>query len=120
MLKYVLAMSMALAVFVIFESAAEAAHPDRVALRHAQTMPWHGSYYHTGWGQPVALVVPPTAHMQVNWGWGVSQSTMTPIYHQFHRNYPGNMGASGYSFQPTPRWPSNTNQFGVYYVRGPY
>jgi hypothetical protein len=120
MTKFVLALFLALALAVAVESTATASHPDCVALRHAQTMPWHGSYYHTAWGTPVSLVVPPTAHMQVNWGWGVSQSTMTPIYHQFYRNYPGYTGPSGASFHPTPRWPSNTNQFGVYYVRGPY
>lgn len=112
--------SLALAIAVPQPARAAAGIADRLAARHAQTMPWHGPYYHTAWGVPVALVVPPTAHMQVNWGWGVSQSTVTPIYHQFSRNYPGEFEGPGYPFAATPHWPSHTSQFGVYYVRGPY
>jgi hypothetical protein len=99
-----------------------ATHADFVAARHAQTLSWHGPYAHTWYGMPVSLVVPPTAHMQTNWGWGVSQGSMTPIYHQFHRNYPGDFTVDGgaYGYAPTPRWPSHTSQFGVYYVRAPY
>ena len=97
-------------------------HPmaDINAARHAQGMSWHGAYYNTARGVPVALVVPPTAHMQTNWGWGVSQDTVTPIYHQFRRPYYGDMEHGGGLFRPTPRWPSHTRQFGVYYIRGPY
>jgi hypothetical protein len=90
------------------------------AARRAARMPWHGAYYHTQYGRPVALVVPPTAHMQTSWGWGVAQTTMTPIYHQFNRRYPVPTGMGGNVFLPTPRWPSHTDQFGVYYVRGPW
>jgi len=82
--------------------------------------PWHGGYYHSAWGMPVALVVPPTAESQVHWGWGVGNTRVTTIWHQFQR-YPA---GSGYydrrMFQPTPYWPSDTDQFGVYYVRGPW
>jgi hypothetical protein len=59
-------------------------------------------------------------------GWGVSQSMMTPIYHQFERPSPSAMtdGAAVPGMcsplYPTPRWPSHTDQFGVYYVRGPW
>ena len=95
-------------------------HADRVAARHAQGLPWHSPYYHTATGLPVALVVPPTAHMQTNWSWGVSQDTMTPIYHQFRRSYPGALGVTGGPLLPTPRWPRHTSQFGVKYIRGPY
>ena len=72
------------------------------------------------------IPVPPTARMQTRWGWGVCQSTMSPIYHQFERPYPGGMTAQGgvmpgvMPLRPTPRWPSHTDQFGVYYVRGPW
>lgn len=98
-----------------------ATHADVQAARHAQGMSWNGGYAYTATGLPVALVVPPTAHMQTNWGWGVSQDTVTPIYHQFNRRYPGDFDPSmGYGFAPTPRWPSHTSQFGVYYGRGPY
>jgi hypothetical protein len=99
-----------------------ASHADVWAARHAQTMSWHGPYAYTAFGVPVSLVVPPTAHMQTNMGWGVSQDTVTPIYHQFRRSYPGDFdpGVGNYGFAPTPLWPSHTSQFGVYYVRGPY
>jgi hypothetical protein len=87
---------------------------------------WHAGYYNTQYGMPVALVVPPTARMQTRWGWGVSQSTMSPIYQQFERPYPGPVtvdeatGLGPSPLLPTPRWPSHTDQFGVYYVRGPW
>jgi hypothetical protein len=103
------------------------ARADWIASQRAMTQSWHAGYSHTGWGAPVALVVPPTARMQTRMGWGVSQSTMTPIYHQFERPYPGAMTADGTAMpgpslplQPTPRWPSHTDQFGVYYVRSPW
>ena len=76
-------------------------------------------YYDPAWGQPLALVVPPTAEMQTQYGWGVGATRVTPIYHQFHRAYSGpDVGQGG--FLPTPMWPSDTLQFGVYYVRGPW
>ncbi len=95
-------------------------HGNRAALRHARTMPWHGNYYHTAYGSPIGLVVPPTANMQTKMGWGVSQSEMVPIYHQAYRAYPGDGGGSTRAFLATPNWPSHTDQFGVYYVRGPW
>lgn len=101
---------------------AEGGRYDRWAARHARGMSWHSQYYHTATGMPVALIVPPTAHMQSSWGWGVAQNTMTPIYPQFRRTYPGG-GAdynSGNQLLPTPNVPSHTDQFGVNYIRGPY
>jgi hypothetical protein len=80
---------------------------------------WAGGYYHTMWGQPVALIVPPTAELQTHWNWGVAQTRVTPIWPQFGRSYPGPY-FGGRGFAPTPRWPSSTDQFGVYYVRGPW
>jgi hypothetical protein len=100
------------------------ARADWRAAQVAGRQSWHAGYYHTGWGVPVALMVPPTARMQTRWGWGVAQSTMTPIYHQFERPYPGCVTGverqPGEPVLPTPRWPSHTDQFGVYYVRGPW
>jgi hypothetical protein len=93
---------------------------DRVAQRQSQTYPWHGDYYDTAWGMPVAVLVPPTAETQTNWGWGVGGTTITPIQHQFQRNYPGPGAYNRNWFRPTPPWPSNTNQFGDYYIRGPW
>ena len=83
-------------------------------------MPWHGQYYYQQWGAPTALVVPPVSNMQTSLSWGVSQTSMVPIYHQFARPYPGEAEGLGNTFLPTPRWPSHTDQFGIYYVRGPW
>jgi hypothetical protein len=90
------------------------------AHNFAMDRPWHGGYYHQQYGQPLALVVPPTAHMRQTYSWGVSQNTTHPIYHQFGRsaNQPG-AAATG-NFQHAPGWPSHTDQFGMYYVRGPW
>ncbi len=102
------------------------ARADYIAQQRASVRSWHAGYYHTQYGAPLALMVPPTARMQTRWGWGVSQSTMSPIYHQFERPYPGPVGSgmpgsgTGSGLLPTPRWPSHTDQFGVYYVRGPW
>jgi hypothetical protein len=93
---------------------------ERLGCRHAAWYPWHGGFYNVSWGMPVALVVPPTAEVQTNWGWGVGNTRISPICHQFHRNWPGNGYYNHKMFQPTPRWPSDTDQFGVYYVRGPW
>ena len=89
----------------------------QAALAH----PWHCNYYHTQWGSPVALVVPPTAEKQYSMGWGVGNTRLTRTYHQFGRPYPGTYaGEVGRRFNATPYLPSDTSQFGVYYVRGPW
>ncbi len=109
----------------LFASRAEAIGPKERADKHAryqaQQMPWHGEYYHTAHGYAVPLVVPPTARTHTEWAWGVAQSEVTPIHHQFRRPYFGETeGGEGYPFRATPNWPSHTRQFGVYYVRGPW
>lgn len=91
---------------------------DYYARNQAAQRPWHGEYYYLKTGQPTALIVPPTVVMQQNYSWGVSQNTMTPVYHQFGGG-PAS-GGSGGQFRATPYWPSHTNQFGVYPVRGPW
>ena len=60
-------------------------------------------------------------------GLGRVAEHVTPIYHQFERPYPSAMTADGTAvpgmclpLYPTPRWPSHTDQFGVYYVRSPW
>lgn len=93
---------------------------NRWGERFARTMPWHADYYYAPWGAPVPLVVPPVSNMQRSMGWGVTQTSMQPIYHQFARPYPGESSGVGRQFRGTPRWPSHTDQFGVYYVRGPW
>ena len=81
--------------------------------------PWHGGNSYWRFGTPTALVVPPTAGFQTNYGWGVGQTTSTPIYHQFGRGGAGMIGG-GAHFPNAPYWPSNTNQMGVYPVRAPW
>jgi hypothetical protein len=88
-------------------------------IRRAQYYNWNRNYAYTDYGQPTALVVPPTAQLQTNWGWGVSSSRISRIDHQFQRNFPG-YGQFGGPFRPTPLWPSDTTEFGVYYVRAPW
>jgi hypothetical protein len=92
----------------------------RIAHNRAQTYAWHADYYHTNYGMPVALVVPPTAEVQTHWGWGVGTYQITTIRHQFGRSWPGPGVYNRSMFKPTPYWPAHTNQFGVYYVRGPW
>ena len=91
---------------------------DSATVAQSRGMPWHGAYYDPAWGVPVALVVPPTAEFQSNYSWGVCGTRTSRIYHQFGRNYPGGEGTG--PFYPTPYWPNDTQQFGVYYVRGPW
>jgi hypothetical protein len=87
------------------------------AQYNAARRPWHGQYYYLQYGQPTALVVPPTAVMHQNYSWGVSQNTMMPTYHQFG---PAAYPSAGGAFYGTPLWPSHTDQFGVYPVRAPW
>ena len=91
---------------------------DYWARNQSMQKPWHGEYYYLKTGQPTALIVPPTVTMQSNHSWGVSQNTMTPVYHQFGGNAPA--GGGGGIFKATPYAPSHSNQFGVYPVRGPW
>jgi hypothetical protein len=94
---------------------------NRKAQWFAMQYPWHAQYAHWRYGQPVALVVPPTANAQTSWSWGVGSARMTPLYHQYGRPYPGDGGGRDMCpFYPTPHWPSSTDQFGVYYIRGPW
>jgi hypothetical protein len=88
-------------------------------IRRAQWYNWNRNYAYTDYGQPTALVVPPTANLQTNWGWGVASSRISRIDHQFQRNYPG-YGPFGGPPRSTPVWPSDTTQFGVFPVRGPW
>ena len=90
------------------------------AAYYSSLYPWHGGYYHSAWGMPVALVISPKVEYQTHWGWGVGNTRVTRNWHQFHRNYPGPGYYQAGQFQPTPYWPSDTDQFGVYYVRGPW
>ena len=124
MKKIVLCLVVAATAMLVSQQDAFAGRPktaERWGERFARTQPWHANYYYSYWGaEPVGLVVPPTANMQTTYGWGVSQTSMTPIYHQFRRPYPGGGVGGGSGFRSTPRWPAHMDQFGVYYIRGPW
>ena len=92
------------------------------AQRRASQTPWHGAYYYPQWGGPVALVVPPTAEFQTNYSWGVPASRISPIDAQFSRNYPRLRlrRRRQQRFSAAALQPDSTDQFGVYYVRGPW
>jgi hypothetical protein len=87
----------------------------------SQGKSWHSGWYSPSEGRPIALVVPPTAEFQSQYSWGVPSSRVMPLYHQFRRPYPGPGAVPGGSpFRPTPNIPSDTVQFGVNAVRGPW
>ena len=90
----------------------------------SQYYPWHGAYaypHFPGYGRPLALVVPPNAGRQTHYGWGVANSRVGHINHQFSPAHPG-YGAGGEpgQFRTPPPQPSDTTQFGVYYIRAPW
>lgn len=100
-------------------------HHDVIEKRYflrSQGKSWHSAWYDPSEGRPIALVVPPTAEFQTQYGWGVPSSRVAPIYHQFRRPYPGPgaVAGGGGRFLPTPNQPSDTVQFGVNAVRGPW
>ncbi|TWU19672.1 hypothetical protein [Allorhodopirellula heiligendammensis] len=89
-------------------------------MNYAQTRPWHGNYYYAPYGQPTALVAPPTVSMRQTYSWGVSQNLMYPVHSQFGRSATQPGAAAPGQFLATPNWPSHTDQYGIYYVRGPW
>ena len=91
-----------------------------IAHRRAQKYSWHGNYYSPAWGMPMAVVVPPTVQSQTNWGWGVGNTRVTGVPHQYERGYPSYGRSEGNMFRPTPPWPTDTTQFGSRYIRGPW
>lgn len=114
-----LLVAIAVSAVSLCESQASAELPNMWPLRRAQYSNWHGNYAYSQYGKPVALVIPPTATMQTNWGWGVGSSRISRIDHQYGRNYQG-QGQFGGGYRATGRWPQDTNQYGVYYIRGPW
>jgi len=116
-----IAIAMLIAGSCLVDQRAEAGNPfNGWAQRRADQEPWHGNYYYLPYGQPTALVVPPNVHMRQTYSWGVSQNLMYPLNHQFGRSATSPGALPPGSFLPTPHWPSHTDQFGVYYVRGPW
>lgn len=87
----------------------------------ASLRPWHGRYSNVQYGQPIALVVPPTAELTTDYGWGSVASRMTRNDHQFQRPWPnGYWSAYSHGYLPTPPWPHDTRNFGIYPIRGPW
>lgn len=112
----------ACALATLFASAAQAfdeTHHGHNARWRASLRPWHGRFSQVQYGTPVAQVVPPTAEWQTDYAWGSVSSRMTRIDHQFQRPWPNGQWTP-YGFLPTPAWPSDTRQFGYYYIRGPW
>mgnify|MGYP001817773525 CR=1 FL=1 len=93
-------------------------HWNRAARFYNAYSSWHMPYAHAEWGRPVALIVPPNVNMQTDYAWGVGRNRMTPINYQFARPYANPTAAS--PLYPAPTWPYDTQQVGVYYVRGPW
>jgi hypothetical protein len=118
-MKRFLLTALVVAAIGAFSHTTNAENPQTYCYRQAQYLPWHNGYYDPAWGEPHALVVPPTAEFQSNYGWGVGGTRVAPIYHQFGRPFPGYYGGGG-AFRPIPQYPSDTQQFGVYYIRGPW
>ena len=120
------ALLVAIAAIVTLATVSEAmaggsrAAQQRYFLR-SQTRSWHSSWYDPSLGRPLALVVPPTAEFTSEYSWGVPATRTMPIYHQFRRPYPGAGAVPGYGpLLPTPPIPSDTVQFGVAPIRGPW
>ncbi len=91
----------------------------RLDRHYADNYTWHGRYYNAAYGSPVAVVTPPTVTMQTDYGWGVGNTRISRIPGQFGNQYPGRIyGNTG--FWPTPPWPRDTTQYGLYHVRGPW
>lgn len=87
----------------------------------ASMRPWHGRYNNVQFGQPIGLVVPPTAELTTDYSWGSVASRMTRNDHQFQRPWPnGYWSPYGYGFFNTPEWPHDTRNFGIYPIRGPW
>ena len=101
--------------------AGDKATEKRYFLR-AKGKSWHSVWYDPSIGRPMALVVPPTAEFTSEYAWGVPSSRVMPLYHQYQRPYPGPgaVPGQGAGMLPTPYWPSDTVQFGVHSVRGPW
>ena len=89
-------------------------------LRRGGQAEWNTNYYDPAWGMPEALVVPPRARWQSNYAWGVGGSRTNRIGARFQAEVPGPESAYNQrEYRPAPPQPSDTQQFGVNYVRGP-
>jgi hypothetical protein len=94
---------------------------ERMTDARAPYQSWQRGYYDPAWGMPLALVTPPTARAHTEYAWGVNGTRITPIYHQFRPSWVPPVGVyDSRAFWPAPPQPTNSNQFGVYYVRSPW
>lgn len=119
-IKRRLALALTIVMVASFAASAHAKAPYlRSSSRRAAKYNWHANYSHSAYGQPVALVVPPTAQLQTSWNWGAPSSHVRRIDHQFGRDH-RHQGSFVSRFRSTPPQPNSTDQFGVYYVRGPW
>lgn len=115
----VLALACAALLVAVRGEAFDETHCGHNARWRASLRPWHGRHYNVQYGMPVSIVVPPTAELTTDYGWGSVSSRMTRIDHQFQRPWP-NGRWTPYGFLPTPGYPSDTRQFGYYFIRGPW
>ena len=104
-------------VYAYSNAGLSAGHTHAWNQQQANTYSWHGGYNTWRYGEPTALVVPPTASYQSTYSWGVGQTRSTPIHHQFGRGAGSSGGVAG-GYQNTPYSPWSTDQFGYYPVRG--
>ena len=68
----------------------------------------------------MAVVVPPTVRWQSNYAWGVGGSRLNRVGAQYQAEFPGPESVYHQrDYLPAPPQPSDTQQFGDNYVRGP-
>ena len=88
--------------------------------RRSASAEWNTAYYDPAWGMPEAVVVPPRVKWQSNYAWGVGGSRLNYVGAQYQAEFPGPaLAYEQRNYLPTPPQPSDTQQFGVNYVRGP-
>ena len=93
---------------------------NRWEREHANATPWNGMYHHQSHNTPLAIIVPPTAATSRSLGWGVSKNVVTPLYHQYQLNTPQSLRTFPGPYKSTPMFPSNSDELGAYYIRGPW
>ncbi|MBL9082592.1 MAG: hypothetical protein JNK76_12335 [Planctomycetales bacterium] len=114
MKTFVMRVTLAALVCCLISNVAEAG-----VFRHRGS--WHGNYYDPQWaGVPHAMVVPPTVHRQIDYTWGASGTRHSIISHQYGPSGRADGTFIGGPFQPQPVQPTDTNQFGTYYIRAPW
>ena len=82
---------------------------------------WHdGGYVDPQWTTPHAMVMPPTVHRQIKYGWGASGTELKRIPFRYSMyGLPDGAFPDG-AWRPAPVQPSHTDQMGTYYIRAPW